>query len=462
MSLYSRWVLLIAKFIFFLLRILGLGAGGTWPGEVALRLNPRFLSAFDFSGKKVIFVLGTNGKTTTCKMIQIILSKSGGRVVVNDSGANLDNGIASALVADTDLLGRLKSEAFVFEIDEASLERVSKYIKPDVVVLLNLFRDQLDRYGEVDSVAGKWGDSIRRMSGRDPSTALRMTTLMINGDDPQLAYLGSLYKGEVKYFGINNPELFLVEMQHATDSIHCPKCGKRLTFGGVYFSHLGKYACGQCGFTHPKMAITSKDVTSPLPGVYNLYNVMAAMLVTQYFHLSLDESKKALGDFKPAFGRSEKLIINGKVVKILLSKNPTGFNESLRTALTEGGRQFLFVLNDRIPDGTDVSWIWDVDFEMLRNDERPTTPRLRGASMMRERDERKIIVCGERAYDLGLRLKYAGIERDKYVQIQVEINLIKAIQKSLEMLSQGETLYILPTYSAMLEVRKILTGKKIL
>lgn len=442
MTLLDSFTIVFAKFVSFLIQTFHLGAGATWSGEIALRLRPNILRTFAEQHKTIILVAGTNGKTTTVKMIETIFRKNGKKVVRNSSGANLDNGLVSTFIAHTGWNGKLNAQYFIFEVDEATVPIILRSVSPQTIVLINLFRDQLDRYGEVDAVAEKWLKVLCDL----PAT----TNVFINGDDPQLAFLGGHLKANVKYFGLEDPDLFLPKMQHATDSIYCPKCGNRLTFGGVYFSHLGKFACGQCGFTHPAMSITGNDVESPLEGVYNVYNVMAATLVARSIGIGDKEIAAALSAFTPAFGRMEQITYEGKNVLILLSKNPTGFNESVRTVLTSKKRgPLLLLLNDRIPDGTDISWIWDVDFELLKDDEH----------LIKQLDTRMIFVSGDRCYDMGLRLKYAGVENGK---MKISEDLEEAVTAAVSATGEKETLWVLATYSAMLDVRKILVGRKIL
>ncbi len=445
LSIRDRFAVVASRISRSVIQLLKKGSGGTWPGEVALRISPDILSHFDFRSKKVLYIAGTNGKTTTASMLETILRKSGVKVKRNDSGANLDNGLVSVLCADTTILGKLKHDVYIFEVDESALGGMCRQKPPDILVLLNLFRDQLDRYGEVDAIAVKWAGTFGNMHA---------TAFVINADDPQLAYIGKKLKN-VQYFGLENRELFLTNIQHATDSIYCPSCNQRLTYGGVYFSHLGKYSCGKCGFTHPDVRIQSGDVKSPLEGTYNVYNTLAAVLCARILGV---QDQNSLRLFRPAFGRQEEIVHKGKNIKILLSKNPAGFNESLRTVLPKKG-PILFLLNDRIPDGTDVSWIWDVDFEMIDG-------------------KRKLIVSGDRGYDMALRLKYAGLgerekekgereemqgerEKEKGERAYVFEDMRIALEKAIELSDENEILWILPTYSAMLEIREILTGRKI-
>ncbi len=434
-----RIAILAGKLVTLLIRAFHLGAGATWPGEIALRLQPSILTQFSKQNKKIILIAGTNGKTTTAKMIETIFAAVGLRSARNISGANLDNGLISTFLADSLWNGPLVSDYFIFEVDEATLPIILKQITPHVIVLTNLFRDQLDRYGEVDTIAEKWQTALRSLP--------KSTTIIANADDPHLVLVGTNLEATVKYFGLEDPSLYLPKMQHATDTIYCPRCGTRLTFAGVYFSHLGKWTCGHCKLNHPDVQVSSRDFISPLEGVYNKYNAIAAALAAREAGVSDDEITNALKTFTPAFGRMETIDYQGKTIKILLSKNPTGFNESLRTVVSSKQKgPILVVLNDRIPDGTDVSWIWDVDFENLNQE-----------SGIRNYGKRKIFVSGDRCFDLGLRLKYADV-----LYKRIYRSLEEAIEEAVHETEKDQTLWILPTYSAMLDVRKIVTGKKIL
>lgn len=412
-------------------RVFGYGAGSTWPGELALRIYPHILSSLKTRViKGIICVAGTNGKTTTSAMIAGILKSSGYSVLHNTSGANLLNGIVSSFFQTWK-----KTDFAVFEIDENSLPKFLQCIHPDALVLMNLFRDQLDRYGEVDAIGSSWRTALTTLSEK--------TTIIANGDDPTIAAVTEKLKSRVVYIGLEDPIYYLPKMQHATDSIYCPKCGKRLTFGGVYFSHLGKWACGSCGFPHPDILLTAASYVSPLEGVYNIYNTLAAAATGEVLHIDSGRIQTSLDSFQPAFGRMEEVVYTGVSMRVLLSKNPTGFNESLRTVLaSEKKGPMMIVLNDRIPDGTDVSWIWDVDFELLGNYAFP------------------LIVSGDRTYDMAVRMHYAvdeektHIEHDEYLE--------HAIGKAVAVAKPDETVWILATYSAMLDVRKIITGRKIL
>lgn len=440
MSLWDRIVVAKARFLSRIITSFGLGAGATWPGEIALRVSP---SIFSSLAKKIncILVVGTNGKTTTSLMIAKILEHQGFSVVHNASGANLVNGIVSALIQKS------QADWGVFEVDENSLPLVLKYVKPKAIVVLNLFRDQLDRYGEVDVIVEKWQKSLSRLDSGNQH--IKPYQLILNADDPGVAFLGAARK-HVTYFGVNDKTKFLKIAEHATDSTFCPKCGHRLAYEGVYYSHIGIWQCTKCKNVRPTPDIHT--FPSALPGLYNQYNTLAAVATAKALGFGGKKTLEAsLRSFAPAFGRQEELVVRGKRIKLFLSKNPAGFNASLRTVLEMGAKDILFVLNDRIPDGRDVSWIWDVDFEMI-----PAyiTP----------------VVSGDRAWDMTLRLKYArayhkvphGAASEPATPIITYENLETALNFFTESSDNTKTLYVLATYSAMLEVRKILTGKKIL
>ncbi len=426
----NLFLILFGKIFVFLSSFLNLGSGSTWPGHVALNADKNFIKDFIKRNKhlKIILIAGTNGKTTTAKLIQTILEGSGKRVFQNTAGANLLNGVASSLIRFSSINGKINFDYAIFEIDENTLSLILENINPEVVVLLNLFRDQLDRYGEVNTISKKWKDALARMGSK--------TILVLNSDDPQIAYLGVAIKNKVKYFGVDNGKSR--ETEHASDSTYCPKCACKLNYKTTTFSHLGDWECIKCHLKKPNPDLENFD-KYPLPGLYNKYNIHAAVLTAKILGIDERKIKNALGNFKPAFGRQEIIKFNNKNIQIFLSKNPASFNQSLATINELGANHLLIILNDRIPDGRDISWIWDVDFENNLN------------------NFASIAVSGDRAYDMALRLKYA----DKST-VKIYEDLKESVEESTKGLKQNETLYVLPTYSAMLDVRKILTGKSIL
>ncbi|QYX31864.1 Mur ligase family protein [Sphaerospermopsis torques-reginae] len=427
----------IAKSVTFLVRSLRLGAASVLPGSIARRIEPRLLELLSQQVKNgVILIAGTNGKTTTALLLCTILERTGYKIAHNSTGANLENGLATALIENTSLLGALNVDYAILEVDENIVPKVLKPLQPKIIICLNLFRDQLDRYGEVDTISKKWTKVI--------STLPEATVVIPNADDPTLSYLGQQLNQKVLFFGLNEPENYLESIPHAVDSIYCPRCGHSLDYQGVYLSHLGDFTCPSCGFSKSQPSLESSEWSQILVGLYNKYNTLAAATAAKELGVNEGKIRETINNFQAAFGRAEDLVIDGKKVRILLSKNPVGTNETIRVVTQSTDKTTLMVLNDRTPDGTDVSWIWDVDTEKLVE---------RGGTL---------IVSGDRVYDMALRLRYSEKSIDSKINLIVEEDLKKAINTALEHTPKNETLHILPTYSAMLEVREVLTGSKIL
>ncbi|MBC1256155.1 Mur ligase family protein [Trichormus variabilis] len=431
------FAVLVAKSVTFLVRSLRLGAASVLPGSIARRIEPRLLQLLSQQVQNgVIIIAGTNGKTTTALLLCTILENKGYRVCHNSTGANLENGLMTALLDSTNLVGTLDVDYAILEVDENIVPRVLKPLQPRIILCLNLFRDQLDRYGEVDTISKRWTKVI--------STLPRETVVIPNADDPTLSLLGQQLPQKVLFFGLNEPEHYLEAIPHAVDSIYCPQCGHSLDYQGVYLSHLGDFTCPSCGFTKSQPTLASREWSQILVGLYNKYNTLPAP--TAAIELGVDETtiRDTINNFQAAFGRAEDLVIDGKRVRILLSKNPVGTNETIRVVTQSTDKTTLLVLNDRTPDGTDVSWIWDVDTEKLVE---------RGGTL---------VVSGDRVYDMALRLRYSEKSAQSNLNLIVEADLRQAIATALEHTPATETLHILPTYSAMLEVREVLTGRKIL
>ena len=422
------FLLLLGKVFGLAIKLLKLGSGSTWPGHLALLLNDDFIEEILYKNRlKIVVIAGTNGKTTTSKLMKHTLEEAGFRVLHNKSGANLENGLASTLINGANLNRKINYDYLIFESDESALPLVLERVEPHYLILLNLFRDQLDRYGELDVIIKKWTKSISKLN--------QNTTLILNADDPQVSYLSVNTKTKVHYFGLDLPSKKIII--HGADSIFCPRCNTKLMFDKVYYSHLGIWECLSCGLKRKKPETISYPVA--LEGLYNQYNSRAASLFAKLNSIPKKTIDKAFKSFTPAFGRQEKIALNNKFVQIFLSKNPTSFNESLDTISTHKPKNLLIVLNDRIPDGLDVSWIWDADVE--DNNKYST----------------KVYVAGDRVWEMNIRLKYAGLKN-----IYPFGDLNEALRKSIESLNDGDTLYALPNYSAMLELRNILLGRKIL
>lgn len=434
-----------------LTRRLGISGGTSLPGLVAQIADPGLIQRLAAQARYgVVVVTGTNGKTTTSGIVSRVLRVGGLRVWRNKEGSNLARGIATSLLRQAGPSGRLRENgdgAFVFEVDEAAFARIATDLQPRVTVVTNLFRDQLDRYGEVDTVAERWRVSLKRL----PATSI----LALNADDPAVAALADDFAGKVIYFGVETTPTHdnADELTQVIDTRTCPRCRSVLNFDPRFYSHIGHWSCANCGFARPTTQISARvisaditgarltlitpggsgEVTTNLPGLYNVYNALAAAAAGYAVGVEFAAIAGGLAQFTPAFGRAETIPANGRFIRILLTKNPTGLNEALRALVgdrTGPRKHLLMLLNDRAADGEDVSWIWDADFEQLAG----TTATLTAS--------------GGRAYDLALRLKYAG-EAPQFVEPDVSA----ALDHALAATPEGETLYIVPTYTAMLAVR---------
>jgi UDP-N-acetylmuramyl tripeptide synthase len=430
----------MARAVASLSRASGRGGGTTLPGRLLLAVEPDAIGrlAAGLRGGSAV-ISATNGKTTTAKMAASILSPPL-HLTRNAAGANLASGIASALVRDHD------ADLGVFEVDEAALDGVAGGLRPGIVVLGNLFRDQLDRYGELELIAARW----RVMCDRLPGS----TALLSNADDPLVASIGRELPGHT-WFGLDDPAAALPEMQHASDSKWCVRCGARYAYRAVYLGHLGDWACPSCGDARPALDLAARDiqlegldavrfrlatphgdvpVRLPLPGVYNVYNALAAAALALRAGAGIEQVREGLERFSAAFGRFERVQLGGVEAVLLLVKNPAGANEVIRTLAGDGRVKTLLVaLNDRIADGRDVSWIWDVDFELLA----PQADR--------------VVCTGTRAAEMAMRLKYADVPETR---IQVQTDPAAAVD-GLAAAPSGEA-YVLATYTAMLELRGLL------
>jgi lipid II isoglutaminyl synthase (glutamine-hydrolysing) len=428
----------------------GRGGGTTLPGRLLVRMAPdaidRLAAGLD---RGSIVVSSTNGKTTTSAMIAGILG-AGGRVPVhNRAGSNMHWGIATALLEQS-------ADEGLFELDEAWLPRVAPHLRSRLLVLGNLFRDQLDRYGELERLADEWAVLVAELEGS--------CEFALNADDPLIADLGRdkelRRRPGVTYFGIEDASQALPELQHAHDAKHCRRCGAPYTYERAFVGHLGHYSCPSCDADRPAPDVAATEIKLhgisgshvrvrtpqgelelelPLPGLYNVYNALAAVTAGLRSGVSLERVRDGLESMRAVFGRVETIEVSGKPVSILLIKNPAGANEVLRTLALEssdGGIDLWVALNDRIADGRDVSWIWDADFELLAG------------------GVRRVVCAGTRAPEMALRLKYAGWPEDA-------IEVMGPIAESLDaaVSAAPARLFALPTYTALLELRTLLANR---
>jgi len=434
-----------ARLVAGLSRLVGAGAGMTVPGKLLSKLDP---GAIDRLAARlpagVAAISATNGKTTTSAMAAEIL-RPRFRLAHNHSGANLVSGVASTLLASGD------AELGLLEVDEGALPEVLRRLRPRAVCLENLFRDQLDRYGELELVAERWRDAVARLPEE--------TVLVVNGDDPQVGSLAEAHERSI-VFGLDDPRLSRAALQHAADSKYCVRCGTPYEYRAIYVGHLGDYHCPNCVHARPALDVAARsielhgleraafDLVTPagtqrielgLPGLYNVYNAVGAATLAQALGATPEEIAEGLARFSAAFGRFERIPVDDKQLLLLLIKNPAGANEVVRTLL-EGGppRVAVVALNDAIADGRDVSWIWDVDFELL----------LEGLET--------VVATGERAAELALRFKYGGLEESRIV---VEPSLEAAVDRGLALTPDAGELVVLPTYTAMLALQRLVADR---
>ncbi len=436
----------------------GRGGGTSLPGKLLIRLAPHAigeLAARLPNGSAVISA--TNGKTTTAAMVASIMAGAGTRLVHNASGANMAGGIASTLIDASDR-GTIRGDMGLFEVDEFWLGQVVAELNPRALLLANLFRDQLDRYGELDTIADRWAQvSAETAPG---------TRLVLNADDPLIADLGRGL-ANVTYFGVEDAMARDDVLEHASDSTHCRRCGTPYEYSVVFLAHFGNYRCPHCGNARPTPTVTATDiellgtsgarfvlttpdaatpVTIALPGLYNVYNALGAAALCLELGAGVEAVAQGLAGTAAAFGRAERVKVAGVDLQMLLIKNPAGANEVLRTiALEDGSLHLLGILNDQIADGRDVSWIWDADWELL-------APRIR-----------TMTCAGNRAAELALRLKYAGLASERLTVIaDLGAALDHAVAEVAPDTAGRRRLYAVPTYTAMLGLRAELTRRGLL
>lgn len=439
------------------IRRVGRGGGTAAPGLVAERLDPALLTKLTGQlPEGAVVVAGTNGKTTTTRMIADVFEAVPWNVVHNRSGSNLVRGVIAAFVQRASATGRIDGDIGVIEADEAALPALIRQAQPRLILLNNLFRDQLDRYGELDTIARTWKAVFQELPAE--------TTVIVNGDDPTLAAITDDMRARRVTFGLIEERHRLESLPHAADAAVCRACGADLGYHALYVSHLGDWYCTGCdrkrpaldytggkidlhGVTSLSMQITGcdcepHDVRIGVPGLYNAYNALAAAAVAREFGVGWEAITTAFDAFRSAFGRIERLTYRDRELTLALVKNPTGFNEVLRMLTAETGGlqlQTMIAINDLDADGRDVSWLWDVDFELLAT------------------GEGDLYTTGLRGPDMANRLKYAGVDSSRIHQLPND--LARALDAFVDALPEGEGAYILPTYTAMLGLRRTLAER---
>ena len=432
---FSKVVLFLSKHI--------LKGGSTFPGTIALKFDKNILKTIS-KGYKVILVTGTNGKTTTTSMITNIFKNKGYRVITNNTGANLFRGIVSCFIDNYKFSKSNKGSYAIIEVDEANLKFVTDYITPEIITITNLFRDQLDRYGEVYTTLEKILEGVHKV----PSS-----TLVLNGDDSLFGVLD--VKNPKVYYGFSNPINDNNTIDINADAKFCKVCKAPYKYNFVTYNHLGDYYCSECGYKRPELKykmegiidqtpnsssvmINGNEVTISQSGIYNIYNGLCAYSIASESGIENDIIASSLGKVDSSFGRQEKIQIEDKNVQIILVKNPAGYNQALDTlCLNKESFSTLFMLNDNYADGRDVSWIWDVNFEKL-------------SSLPIE----DVFISGIRLYDMAVRLKTAGLKEESFI---IEEDYEKLTEKLKA--SKSNNIYILATYTAMINYRKFLYSK---
>lgn len=416
---------LAGKIIQKLTRSLNLGGGFAAPGLYALKVDPSLIEKLIKKIPRNIIITGTNGKTTTARMLAHLAKEAGLKVIRNHTGSNLERGIASTLISHYTLYPKLYTlDLGIWELDEAAFNPAALKINPDIVIFLNVFRDQLDRYGEIDTVVRKWCETLKVL---DPKTIV-----LVNGDDNNTLKLKRVFRGKVYTFGVENFKI-------KGESIEKNRTRQKLDFEAKSVKLKGLDG-SSFGF---RIQNSEFRINLPLPGLYHIYDAITALACASFLKIPKNISISSLKNYLPAFGRFEKISLQPSRLHrkngfIFLIKNPAGATQVFETIAPQIEKEdrLLIALNDNLADGTDVSWIWDANFEILRT----------------MNYELRTICSGTRAYDLGIRLKYAGFDPKG---IEIESDLKKAFEQA-QMGLKGH-LFILPTYTAMLQLQRILT-----
>lgn len=430
MSLSLLFVQLIGKIL------QKLGRGGSFPGILALKLDPHMIEKFILP-KKVILVTGTNGKTTTANLLADCLRNTGLNVVNNKKGDNLNVGIASLLALNSDLNYHIKADACVIEVDELTLYRQFYKLKPSHLIINNFFRDQLDRVGEMETIIRRIEEVCHDFTG----------TLVLNADDPNVLRIQKkATKAKILLYSVAKNEISMQQSKEASEGKFCPYCGNRLEYDYYQYSHIGRFHCPYDNFGTIEPTVLVKDISycdqtfkvdkyqfhSFMNTIYAIYNSAAVITVLKDLNLDLAKANDVFKHFSLKEGRNESFKLKQEFI-INLVKNPTGTNEVLKYIINDQEKKnILLILNDNDQDGHDISWIWDAHFEYLKKG-----------------NVNSIVTSGLRAYDMALRLKYEGLAK----QVIVEENIAKAIDI---LNKQDQKTYVLSTYTALHGTRNLL------
>jgi UDP-N-acetylmuramyl tripeptide synthase len=444
----DRAAVLLAKVAAGSIRRLNLGLGSNLPGRIARKLSPSVLKHLAAqSTKGVIAVTGTNGKSTTSGILSSILRAAGFTFAHNRQGANLITGITATMIEEASWTGNVSADLCLFEIDEAALPMVAREVHINGVVVTNLFRDQLDRFGELDTTARLITTGVD----------INKSQAILNADDPNVAQMQ--LEGKHLFFGIESAEGESAASQ--SELAYCGKCGDEVKYDLTFYGQLGHWFCAKCGHRRPKPDIYATDVVVgateskfnlvidgksfdcilPLPGLFNVYNALAAAAAAHWLTVSYPAIRSGLKDYSTLFGRSEKIVIDGKTVLIQLIKNPAGASQAVASCVKDARARVLVAINDNLADGRDISWLWDADFELFGTEARKGS---------------HFIVSGQRAQDMAVRMKYAGVDAANITTVP---DLRSALEAGLSALEPGETLWLMPTYTCLLEYQKIFKAK---
>ncbi|KLU68993.1 MAG: hypothetical protein RHS_5197 [Robinsoniella sp. RHS] len=427
-----------AKFIGFACRLTG-KQGVTLAGQIALKLDPKILTELAGEVREKVFVVcGTNGKTTTNNLLCSAIEAEKKKVVCNHTGSNMLNGVVSAFVLSAGMNGHLDADYACIEIDEASTVRILPHFKPDYMVLTNLFRDQLDRYGEIDITMNLLKDAMHMAPDM---------TVIVNADDALSAYLAMESGNAYVTYGISEQVFEESSVNEIREGRFCKKCGEKLVYHFYHYSQLGDYECPSCGFKRPdpdfdasniyaggKLAfdVEGRHITANYRGFYNIYNILAAYTAARTAEMNLKHFNDVLYRFNPQNGRMEQFEIDGTHIMLNLAKNPAGFNQNISAVMEdETKKDVIILINDNDQDGIDISWLWDVDFDRFK-----------------DADVNSITVSGIRCQDMRLRLKYVDIPS------ALEPDVEKAIQERIK--NGTGNLYVLVNYTALYSTRNIL------